>query len=319
MYPDVFLKLSNILREKTHLQDTRYICVEEILAVFLLVVGHNTRYCLIRKTFDRSHYNTSQNFNKVLKALHSIVADIMVKPGAADCIGAIDGTHIPATVLGRDTNSYCNRHGTISQNVLAACNFDLEFIYVLSGWERSAHDSNVLTDALSRNNGLKVTQGKLFLVDGGYPNRRQFLAPFRGVCYHLQEFTGQCRHPEDAKELFNVRHASLRNVIERIFGIFKSRFKIFKTTPLFHYKTQTDLVLACAGLHNFLRSECRSDEFSVETETEVPPSSSEKIYEDGNFDQLFDTQKQQRANANAWRDAIANQIWSDVEQIVNIN
>ncbi|KAG6524775.1 hypothetical protein ZIOFF_014714 [Zingiber officinale] len=205
-----------------------------MLAMFLLVVGHNTRYCLIRKTFGRSHYNTSQNFNKVLKALKSIAVDMMVKPGSAvpekirestrfypyfkDCIGAIDDTHIPAMVSGQDINSYRNRHGEISQNILAACNFDLEFIYVLSGWEGSAHDSLVLTDALSRNNGLKMPGGKYFLVDGGYPNRRQFLAPFRGVRYHLQEFTGQGRHPENAKELFNLRHASLRNAIERIFG-----------------------------------------------------------------------------------------------------
>ncbi|XP_042443605.1 uncharacterized protein LOC122028781 [Zingiber officinale] len=107
---------------------------------------------------------------------------MMVKPGSAvpekirestrfypyfkDCIEAIDGTHIPATVSGQDINSYRNRHREISQNVLAACNFDLEFIYVLSGWEGSAHDSFVLTDALSRNNGLKVSG------DGRYPNRR---------------------------------------------------------------------------------------------------------------------------------------------------
>ena len=62
-------------------------------------------------------------------------------------------------ITGRDISSYRNRHGTISQNVLAACNFDLEFIYVLSGWEGSAHDSKVLNDALSRRNGLKVPQG----------------------------------------------------------------------------------------------------------------------------------------------------------------
>ena len=61
-------------------------------------------------------------------------------------------------ITGRDISSYRNRYGTISQNVLAACNFDLEFIYVLSGWEGSAHDSKVLNDALSRRNGLKVPQ-----------------------------------------------------------------------------------------------------------------------------------------------------------------
>nr|GMC66620.1 protein ALP1-like [Ipomoea batatas] len=88
-----------------------------------------------------------------------------------DCVGAIDGTHIPAMVTGRDVSSYRNRHGIISQNVLAACNFDIEFIYVLSGWEGSTHDSKLLSDSLSRRNGLKVPQvGKYFLVDCGFPN-----------------------------------------------------------------------------------------------------------------------------------------------------
>ena len=69
-------------------------------------------------------------------------------------------------VIGRacDTSSYHNRHGMISQNVLAACNFDLEFMYVLSGWEGSAHDSKVLNDALTRRNGLKVPQGIFFFT-----------------------------------------------------------------------------------------------------------------------------------------------------------
>ncbi|KAK9114131.1 hypothetical protein Syun_020928 [Stephania yunnanensis] len=76
-------------------------------------------------------------------------------------------------IVGNDSSNYRNRHGFTSQNVLAACNFDLEFIYVLSGWEGSAHDSRILTDVLSRRNGLKVPQGKYFLVDCGFPNRRQ--------------------------------------------------------------------------------------------------------------------------------------------------
>ena len=62
----------------------------------------------------------------------------------------------------RHTFINCNHHGIISQNVLVACNFDLKFIYVLSGWEGSAHDSKVLNDVLSRNNGLKVPQCIIF-------------------------------------------------------------------------------------------------------------------------------------------------------------
>ncbi|CAA0822056.1 Unknown protein, partial [Striga hermonthica] len=75
-----------------------------------------------------------------------------------DAIGAIDGTHIPAMVTEKNAPSHRNRHGIISQNVLVACNFDIEFIYVLSGWEGSAHDSKIFSDALTRINRLKVPQ-----------------------------------------------------------------------------------------------------------------------------------------------------------------
>jgi len=42
---------------------------------------------------------------------------------------------------------------------LAAITFDLKFIYVLAGWEGSAHDSRVLDDVLSRPSGLKILEG----------------------------------------------------------------------------------------------------------------------------------------------------------------
>ncbi|XP_031112156.1 uncharacterized protein LOC116016133 [Ipomoea triloba] len=177
----------------------------------------------------------------------------------------------------------------------------LEFIYVLSGWEGSTHDSKLLSDS------------KYFLVDCGFPNRQQFLAPYRGVRYHLQDFVGQGRDPENDVELFNLRHASLRNVIERIFGIFKSRFTIFKSAPPFPYKTQAELVLACAGLHNFLRKECRSDEFPIELDSDESPSPL-PMNDVDNFEQLFETQEQQREHANEWRDKIALDMWRDTQQ-----
>jgi hypothetical protein len=43
--------------------------------------------------------------------------------------------------------------------VLAAVDFDLKFTYVLSGWEGSAHDAQILVDALERDDGLRVPPG----------------------------------------------------------------------------------------------------------------------------------------------------------------
>jgi hypothetical protein len=66
--------------------------------------------------------------------------------------------HIPLELQPR----YRNRKGTLSQNVLAVCNFDMRFVYVLAGWEGSAHDARVLTDVIAYK-GFKTPAGKYWL------------------------------------------------------------------------------------------------------------------------------------------------------------
>lgn len=56
-------------------------------------------------------------------------------------LGAIDGTHIHASPSEEGRASHQNQKGDTSQNVLAACTFQMLFCYVLSGWEGSAADS----------------------------------------------------------------------------------------------------------------------------------------------------------------------------------
>lgn len=106
-------------------------------------------------------------------------------PYFKNCIGAIDGTHILAKVASHEAIPYRNRKGDISQNVLAACKFNLQFVYVLPGWEGSAHDARVLQHALENN--FIVPENKYYLADAGYGLRKGFLTPYRGVRYHLRE------------------------------------------------------------------------------------------------------------------------------------
>jgi len=56
-------------------------------------------------------------------------------------IGAIDGTHINACPSAAERHAACNCKGGISQNCLACVSFDMEFLYILSGWEGSAADA----------------------------------------------------------------------------------------------------------------------------------------------------------------------------------
>ncbi|XP_020250880.1 uncharacterized protein LOC109828258 [Asparagus officinalis] len=323
MYPDCFMKLCNILRERGHIQDTYHISVEEMIAIFLLTVSQNQRYSVSTDRFDRSKWTISVCFNKALHALVSLASFLMASPPTdppdkvksesrfwpyfKDCIGAIDGTHIPCMVYNIDQTPYRNRHGFLSQNVLAACTFDLKFIYVLAGWEGSANDARVLKDAMSRPYGLPLPQNKFYLVDCGYPNRLQFLAPYRGQRYHLSEFgpANNRQRPRNSKEVFNHRHASLRNCVERIFGVFKSRFTIFKSQPPgFPYATQIKMFVACVGLHNFLRLENTNDDFDIYDLPLEAPRNVADADDDSDEEDELQTQQTQRAAAGAWRNSM---------------
>ncbi|KAL0462393.1 UNVERIFIED_CONTAM: hypothetical protein Slati_0126900 [Sesamum latifolium] len=72
------------------------------------------------------------------------------------CLGALDGTYIDVRVPDEDKGRFRTRKGHISVNVLGVCNMNMQFIYVLTGWEGSAADSRVLHDAVTRPGGLRV-------------------------------------------------------------------------------------------------------------------------------------------------------------------
>ena len=57
-----------------------------------------------------------------------------------NCIGAIDGTHVPITISEERAAPYRNRKGTLSHNVMCACDFDLKFTFISCGWEGSTSD-----------------------------------------------------------------------------------------------------------------------------------------------------------------------------------
>lgn len=92
------------------------------------------------------------------------------------------------------------------------------------------------------------------MVDAGYTNGEGFLAPFRGQRYHLNDWSDR-HQPTTAKELFNMRHSSARNVIERMFGILKNRWGILRSPSFYPAKFHNRIILACCLLHNFIKNE----------------------------------------------------------------
>jgi hypothetical protein len=226
-----------------------------------------------------------------------------------DCIGALDGCHCSAATNDPLFRNY--KHNMFSQNVLGLVNFDLTFSHVLAGWEGCAHDGAVLADALAK--GLTTFPGKYYLGDAGYGLSRYCLTPYRGVRYHLKEWEAAGRRPENARELFNLRHASLRNIIERAFGILKKRFPILVRMTSYPMETQVRLVKSCFMIHNFIRL---NQGYEDDYDQWVQDEDGEDDDDDGDND---DGAGGVNGNMYAFRNNIAQQMWVQYQQYIGAN
>jgi len=235
----------------------------------------------------------------------------------SDVRGAIDGTHILAHVPASQKAAYRNRKGDLSQNVLAGCSLDMDFFYVCLGWEGLANDARVLENA--ELNGFPREENAIYLADAGYGLRRGFLTPYRTVRYHLREQSLARLRPQIKEELFNLRHAQLRNVIERIFGVLRRRFQILNARPEYNLNTQAQLVLVVCALHNFIRHHANGeeDQFYKEIAPELleeagnPNPSSDMYTGIENTSQILVGQSREMREMVGERDKRATKMWID--------
>ena len=171
MEPKIFIALANYLRKEGLVCDTR-IKVEEKLGFFLFMLSHNASFENLQERFGHSgdtfHDHMKNFFDIVIPTLanrflktpspgqvhHKIERDPRFYPYFKNCLGAIDGSHIPITISPDKATPFRNRKGTLSQNVMVACNFDLNITFMSTGWEGSATDTRVLKSAI--NNGFQV-------------------------------------------------------------------------------------------------------------------------------------------------------------------
>ncbi|KAM0860738.1 hypothetical protein ACQ4PT_046348 [Festuca glaucescens] len=172
-------------------------------------------------------------------------------PYFQNCLGTIDGSHVPITMFSSRQAPWRNRKGILSQNVMIACDFDLNITAISCGWEGSATDARVLSSAILK--GFNLPDGKFYLVDGGYANTQKFLAPYRRTRYHLKEFGHGHRRPQNYTELFNHRRAVLRNHVERDWGILKKRFPILHVGAFHPIRNQIKIPAAAAVFHNIIK------------------------------------------------------------------
>ena len=139
-----------------------------MVAMFLNIVGYGIGNRMIQERFQHSGETVSRHFHKVLIACLKLsfkyikpqdtrVCTIHAKirndrrywPFFKNVIGAIDGAHIPCVVSPTEQAKFIGRKGYSTQNVMAVCDWDMCFTFVLPGWEGTAHDARVFYNALT--------------------------------------------------------------------------------------------------------------------------------------------------------------------------
>jgi hypothetical protein len=89
-----------------------------------------------------------------------------------------------------------------------------------------------------------------YLVDASYSICEGYLSPYHDERYHLEDF--HRRGAETMEEKFNFHHSSMRNVVERAFGLLKSRWHVLRGLPMYERSRQVKIVNSCFDLHNYL-------------------------------------------------------------------
>lgn len=198
------------------------------------------------------------------RGVHGRLLQSRFSPQFINCIGVIDGTHIPVIIPQEERMTYMCRHGYTSQNVMVVCDFDMRFTFVAAGMKGRCHDMAVFNRVVRGDKYdlfphpphsmcmcfliqlqlaeflkyMSCCADKYYLVDTGYALAPRYMAPYRGEWYHVSDFRG-C-NPELLQENFNYLHA------------LKTKWKILRGIPSYNTKWQTKIITACFALHNFV-------------------------------------------------------------------
>ncbi|KAL0313339.1 UNVERIFIED_CONTAM: hypothetical protein Sradi_5733200 [Sesamum radiatum] len=118
--------------------------------------------------------------------------------------------------------------------------------------------------------------------------------------YHWDRGTGG---PQNKEELFNLRHSTARNVIERTFGLLKTRWGILRSPSYYTPRTHNRIIMACCLLYNFLLMEMPDDPIVNETRVEV----------DNNLEEGTDFVSTVEATTawSRWRDELGSNMYNE--------
>ncbi|KAL1191281.1 hypothetical protein V5N11_008282 [Cardamine amara subsp. amara] len=150
---DCFVTLCRILQTDYGLQPTLNVSIEESVAMFLRICGHNEVQRDVGIRFGRNQETVKRKFVEVLIVVELLACDYIRTPTSQELlrilerlqldqrywpyfsgfVGAIDGVHVCVKVKPTLQGMYWNRHDRTSFNIMAICDLNTLFTYVWNG------------------------------------------------------------------------------------------------------------------------------------------------------------------------------------------
>ncbi|KAG2746438.1 hypothetical protein P692DRAFT_20670300, partial [Suillus brevipes Sb2] len=109
--------------------------------------------------------------------------------------------------------------------------------------------------------------------------------------------------------------ASARNVIERIFGVLKRRFRILLISPEYKMQIQARVPAALCAIHNFIRTHDPHEGPLPHAATVDDNPINQGLPNDGE-NEVAGVDTGAYASSNAFRERIATQMWEDYERYI---
>lgn len=152
---------------------------------------------------------------------------------------------------------YFNYKKTFSVVLLAMADYDYNFTYIDVGCQGRISDGGVFRNSTLfrslNDNTLNLPEDEplpcgdvnlpyVIVGDDAFPLTHYLMKP-----YSREHQLGS------AQRVFNYRLCRARRIIENVFGILTSVFRVFKKPLLVEVGTVIPIILACVVLHNYLR------------------------------------------------------------------
>ncbi|KAI3450323.1 hypothetical protein Pfo_006988 [Paulownia fortunei] len=224
MNKQTFVYLFSRLEVTGIVSSTKNMLVDKQVAMTVHILAHHQKQRIVNVNFEWSEETINRHFKEVLNVIITLQRELLKTSEAVPNNSTYERWKwFKGCLIDLDGTHIKVRCARMICNV----------IYVLPSWEGPVADGRVLRDAISRRNGLVVPHGQR---------------------YHLNDWSKR-HQPTTAEEFLNMKYSSTRNIIERLFDLLKSHWRILRISSYYPIKIQNRITMTCCLLYNFIRQE----------------------------------------------------------------